>query len=38
MKKLILILVFLFPIFLNAQFIVEMDERKNDIYFANSIL
>jgi hypothetical protein len=36
MKKLLLFLIFLFPIFLNAQ-TGDIDERKNDIYFANGI-
>jgi hypothetical protein len=37
MKKLLLFLLFLLPIFLNSQTI-EIDERKNNIYFANGIM
>jgi hypothetical protein len=37
MKKLLLFLIFLFPIFLNAQ-TADIDERKNDIYYANGIM
>ncbi|MDR1285201.1 MAG: hypothetical protein LBJ88_03255 [Campylobacteraceae bacterium] len=37
MKKIISLLIFLFPIFLNSQ-VIEIDERINDIYFANGVL